>query len=247
MSSIDARSEQYSAEFTEKVVELLQDDVISIILYGSGAANYFRPGESDVNILVVLQEIKYDRLQQVSKATHKFKLGGVEPLYMKLSEFREFPEYFPLEALNIKNSHLILYGEDLAGPLRVSNSDVQAQLVRELISKTLRCRYLYEEHGEDKKRCLKVITQLITPYQVMMRAVLQLLDDEFLPPHEFLELAAQFEERHGLILEGLREAYHVKAGTKKLLGDEHRTLMQRIIHESSLLTEFASEMLTARI
>lgn len=247
MPSIDARSQQYANEFTEKVIEVFQENLISVLLYGSAAGNYFEPGESDVNILVVLKSIDFGKMNDLSSATKKYKLGGVEPLFLTLAEFREIPEHFPLEAVNILDDHQILYGEDLGQQLKVSRQDIHAQLVRELFAKTLRCRCLVQEHGDDKKKCLEVLNQIVAPYKVMMRAILRLVDDQFAPPTEFLELVTQIEERHGILLEGFREVYQVRAGTKKLFGNEHKTLLERIAMESASLAQFASGMLNPRI
>ena len=80
------------------------DNLVSVVLYGSAAREDFHEQFSDVNVLVVLQQLK--------PASFAAALGGVTwwsrdeklrpPMIMTLEELRESADVFAIELLDIK-------------------------------------------------------------------------------------------------------------------------------------------------
>lgn len=239
MHTIDERSQQFTQEYLQQIVETFQEDLVAVILYGSAASPRFEPGKSNVNLMVVAKTIKMPDLKKISVATRKFKLTGLEPIYLTLSEFQLFGDGFPLEAADMMENYQIVYGEDLVKNIRVSDQDVLAQIQRELVAKTIRCRFLYDEFNSDNKQLVSFIQDFVTPYRVLMRALLKIIDKGYPAPYEYLEIIAQLEERHGMRLDAFREAFLAKEGKVQLTGGATHELFAKIVIESEALHQYA--------
>ena len=239
MPTFDERSQQFTHEYLQQVTEQFQDDLISVVLYGSAASPQFDPGQSNINLLVVTKQIDLKQLRKVSAATRKFKLSGLEPVYTTMTEFNQFGLAFPLEAADMVENYQVVYGEDVVRNLRVSEQDILAQILRELAAKSIRCRFLYDEFQGDNKQLASIILDFVTPYRVLMRALLKIVDRGVPAPYEYLEIVAQLEERHRMQLEGFREAYLAKSGKLQLTGDTTHELYAQILKESEILYQYA--------
>ncbi len=236
--SIDARAEQFSREFVEKLSVCFEGDLISVVLYGSAMGSYYAPGKSNINLLVVLREVETEKLRVASKERRKFAIYGIEPIYLSAREFERLGKDFPIEAVELRESHRILFGDDLTQKLQISKSALHDQLIRELIAKNLRARANFEEHQKDWKRLDAFLRELISPYRILMRAILRSSYNMIPPPQEFLEILAQIEERLGVPFEGFREAFLLKSGQIKPAGEEIRSLFERILNETDFLVDY---------
>jgi len=242
MASIDERSQQYIQEYVQEILNHFQDDLISVVLYGSGATPQFDPSNSDVNLLVILDQFEPAKFKALSKAVRKYKLSGLEPLYVTRSELQGFGDAFPLESADIKENYVTIYGDDVAREIRVSDTAVMEQLCRELLAKSMRLRYLYDEHHNDRKQLGIIINEIVSGYKTLMRMLLKAFDKSLPAPYEYLEIIAQLEERHRLSLEGLREAHLSKRGVNQLSGSQIDATFERILREAENLYQYATTL-----
>ncbi|MBI1730079.1 hypothetical protein HY229_04700 [Candidatus Acetothermia bacterium] len=242
MSPIDQRSEQFTREYVGKLSGSFKEDLVSIILYGSGASPYFEAGKSDINLLILLREIKPERLRQATQIGRNFRVTGAQPLFMLLTEFQQMADLFPIESLEIKESYQILVGDDVVNKIQISFSAVQTQLLRELMAKAIRCRAYFEENSRDPKALELFLRELISPYRTLMRTILRSVDDQYPPPLEFLEVIGQMEEKCKLPCESFRQVYLLKTGRLRLFKDEIRSLFEKILKETESLNQFANDL-----
>jgi hypothetical protein len=242
MSPIDQRSEQFTREYVEKLSGCFKEDLVSVVLYGSGAEDYFESGRSDINLLVILWGIKPDRLRQATQIGRNFKVTGAQPLFMLMTEFQQLPDLFPIESLEIKENYRVLVGEDIVKKIQINSSAIQGQLLRELVAKAIRCRAYFEENSRDPKALELFLRDLVSPYRTLMRAILRSLDDGHPPPQEFLEVIAQMEEKCKLPCESFRQVYLLKTGRLRLFKDEIRSLFEKILKETESLNQFAYDL-----
>jgi len=124
----------------------------SALVYGSGARGEFRDRVSDVNLLLVCQELGPATLRRLSAALAG--PGGKRqpsPLLIERDEWASASDVFPIEVTDMQIAHRLLRGEDpLAGRV-VDPADLRRALEAEFRAKLLRLRQAYAHEGGDSK------------------------------------------------------------------------------------------------
>ena len=227
------------SKLQELVVRLQQacgDNLVSIVLYGSAAREDFHEEFSDVNVLVVLQNLKPNSFAPISRVlhwwSHEEKLRP--PMIMTLEELRESADVFAIELLDIQRSHQTLFGQDVVTAIEVPMNLHRVEVEHELRTTLLRLRHhlLLSPDNEDELRA--VLAKSITSVLTLFRHALIALGED--PPDtkpQLLEHAGKvfgFEveplqailklRNEGRHLDNLRELYHA-----------YMSAIQRVAHE----------------
>lgn len=120
-------------EFLPLVRDVFGERLVSVILYGSAADGSYRPGVSDVNILILLDEPQPALLEQLARrGRRKMKKYRITPMVISEQEYRNGADVFPMEYLDIRDRHLTLYGEDLTEALTFDDAHLRHQLEGQL-------------------------------------------------------------------------------------------------------------------
>src|SRR5215211_4227575 len=100
-------------------IERLRDDISSaagpnlagLILYGSLARGRYRPGKSDINVVVLLTDTSTPSLAAIAPALRAgWRAVRVEPFILDLSEVQSMTDAFPTKLLDIQEHHILLMG-----------------------------------------------------------------------------------------------------------------------------------------
>jgi hypothetical protein len=181
----------------EELVEQLQTAIpgrlCSAVLYGSAAAGDFVPGTSNYNVLLVLDRLGAAELDLLSKPAMQWaKAGNRPPLLFARGELKSSADVFPLELLDIRQSHRMLFGEDPLDDIPIRHEHLRLQLERELKEKLLALRERYLLTGGKPRRVLELLTGSVAGFLVLFRAVVRLFQED-VPAHkvEALRLLAQ--------------------------------------------------------
>lgn len=120
-------------EWTRSLEAALGDDLVAILLTGGVARGDFRPGESDVNALIVLREASFDMLDSISSAMQAARYGArVEPTIVTEDELPGACDAFPLLYDEMKRWHIILVGEDPFASAVVHDTHRRLRIEQEL-------------------------------------------------------------------------------------------------------------------
>ncbi len=103
----------------------LGSHVRCLALYGSAARNEWNPATSDVNLLVVLDEMHYAALEPLqSLLSRARRRGRVIPLILTMTDLQEATDVFPIKFDDIKRHHVLLGGDDVLTDLEVEPRDL---------------------------------------------------------------------------------------------------------------------------
>jgi predicted nucleotidyltransferase len=120
-------------EWTKSLQAALGDDLVAILLTGGVARGDYRPGESDVNALVVLRQATFEKLDAISSAMQAARYGArVEPTILTEEELPGACDAFPLLYDEIRQWHLILVGEDPLANAVVHDTHRRLRIEQEL-------------------------------------------------------------------------------------------------------------------
>src|ERR1700687_1004063 len=76
-------------KFTEEMIKEFGDNLSSLLLYGSAAGENFVPDKSNINLLMVLKELRFSHLQTYHKRSLHWKKKGIDPPLICTIEFLE--------------------------------------------------------------------------------------------------------------------------------------------------------------
>ena len=147
------------------------EDLASVVLYGSAARDDYHDQYSDVNLLIVLRQMRpgiYPALAGVLKWwSHEQKLRP--PTIMTLQELRESADVFAIEMLDIQSSHKTLYGEEVLNGMEVPMNLHRVEVEHDLRTTLLRLRnhLLLTNDGEEELKLVmaKSVTSVLTLFR----------------------------------------------------------------------------------
>jgi len=187
----------------------------AVILYGSAAAGDHVGKRSDYNILVIMDQLGLPELKLFVKPSEAWvKDGNAPPLLFTPEGLRRSADVFPIELLDIRDSHRVLYGEDISGDIQIQPENLRLQLEHELKGKVIQLRERYLETGGKSKQVADLMINSLSSFLVLFRAALRLFREQ-VPPTKLeavtlLSSYISFDPGVFETVEGL------KAGTKKL-------------------------------
>jgi len=147
------------------------DDLASVVLYGSAARDEYHEQYSDVNLLIVLRQMKpsiYPALAGVLKWwSLEEKLRP--PTIMTLQELRESADVFAIEMLDIQSSHKTLHGEEVLDGIEVPMNLHRVEVEHDLRTTLLRLRnhLLLTNDGDEELKLVmaKSVTSVLTLFR----------------------------------------------------------------------------------
>ena len=202
----------------EKLVEELKQacpkGLKSVILYGSAAAGDHAGKPSDYNVLVVTEDLGLETLNALSKsATAWSKAGNPAPLLFTEERLAQATDVFPIELLDIRECHKILYGEDLVRGLEINTKNLRLEIEHELRGKLIRLRQSYLLTQGKSKAVVELMTQSLSTFLVLFRASLRLFDETI--PQKKFEALEKLSTQLDFEVSVFQTVQDLKDGSKK--------------------------------
>jgi hypothetical protein len=160
----------------------------SAVLYGSAARVDFVPGRSDLNVMLITDDLSAARLSGLGGAFAAWRKSGYEPpLVILRSEWARATDVFPIEISDMRCGYEVLRGPDPVAGLYVAPADLRRALEREFRGKLLRLRQGYVAAGGDPTALGLLGERSSGTILVLLRAFLVLLGRSV--PSEPVEVA----------------------------------------------------------
>lgn len=190
--------------FTENLKNIFKENLVSVVLYGSAVTGEFVKNISDYNILIVLKEIDLQQLKQTNKLIRKWlKQSNPPPMIFTLESLKNSTDVFPIEFLDIKSFHQILYGEDIFVNLEFSTKNLRIELERELKENYLRILQHYILVSTKPNLLKQLLIKSSSTFFSLFKAVLYLLNEK--PPAKKIDAAKKLFEKLNLEVEILNK------------------------------------------
>lgn len=161
-------------EFVNSAKTAFQDDLRSVVLYGSGAEGKLRP-TSDVNVIVVLAKFDQDKANQLreplSLAHAAIKLNA---MFLLEEEVQPAFQSFAVKFADIKRRRRVLYGDDPFAATSVSREDSISRLRQTLLNLILRLRESYISRGLREEQLVATIADAAGPLRSCAASLLEL-------------------------------------------------------------------------
>ena len=175
------KDEQLLNELVLRLKKAAENNLLSVILYGSAATDEFHPKHSDLNVLCILRNLSRKELSKLAAAsTWWAKKGYPAPLFFTLNELHHSADIFAIELLDIQAARRVLYGEDVIASLHVPTDLHRLHVERELRNNTLRLRQYYIMHAEDSRKTRQLMLSSFSTFVALFRHALFALGED--PP-----------------------------------------------------------------
>ena len=241
MARAPNKPEDIFTGFTEDLQRVFGEDLVSIILYGSGATGEYRPGKSDLNFLVVLQDDSVDSLRRGMAAVAKWRKRMVNtPLFMTKAYIRSSLDSYPIEFLDMQANYRLVYGEDVLRDLQFRPADLRVQCERELKGKALRLRQVFLETRESQRAMRKIIAGSITAFTSLFQGLLFLVGKDI--PKTKREIINGIAHEFQLDADTFLKLLAIKTGERKASPTEIRELFKKYVEEIDALSGAVDEL-----
>lgn len=128
---------EVARQFAAELRPALGDRLASAVLHGSVARGEWVESVSDVNVLVLVDDISGASLGALSPVVRKFASKQVHPIIVEQREWRRASDVFGIELVEMQDWHELLAGTDPLMGLLVAPANLRLQAERELRGKLL--------------------------------------------------------------------------------------------------------------
>lgn len=162
-------------QLVERLQKAYAERLVSVVLYGSAAADDHQARFSDFNVLCVLTEATPRELTSAEETFRWWReLGSASPLLLTEQELASSTDCFAIEFNDIKRQHRVLYGKDVVTPLVLNNRFYRAQVEHDLRAKLLRLRQKACGMMSDSDLLRRLLLDSVSTFCVLFRHALVL-------------------------------------------------------------------------
>lgn len=180
-----------------------------LLLYGGAARGRYRPGRSDINVVVLLEDLTASSLQAIAPALRAaWRAVRVEPILLKPDEIRSTTTAFATKFLDIKEHHIVLAGEDPFVGVEVPRELVRLRVEQVLRNIMLRLRRRYIAVADDATAQTLILLEMARPLALELSALLRLAGKN-----------APQEDRTAVIFEAAAQAFALDRDALARLAD----------------------------
>jgi len=202
-----------SQAFSERIKTGLGPRLKSVILFGSAASGDHAGKRSDYNVLVVLDRLGLEELKVLSPLVRLWvKSGNPTPLLFTSKTLEKSVDAFPLEFAGIKESHHVLFGEDVVRDITVRTDSLYMELEHELKGKLMQLRGRYLMTQDQPAAVTELMIRSLSTFLTLFRGALRLYQREI--PVKKLEALAALATHISIDTGVFETIVRLKAGEK---------------------------------
>ena len=232
-------------KYCDSVKKIYGENLSSIVLYGSAAADDWDKKFSDFNLLIVLKKLGLPELKLISGVTNIWiKSGNPPPLLFTMNRLMKSSDVFPLEMHDIRDSHKILFGSDPITDILMSTANLRLELEHELKGKLIQLRENYLLAAGNPKAVLELMVKSLSTFLVLFRGALRLLDSEI--PACKIDALKMLADRLKFDIQIFETLDQVKRGKLKAKEVQPFTLFREYLKTIETVVDMVDELETEK-
>jgi hypothetical protein len=241
MGRIPKNPKEIYPEIIQDYKALFGDDLISMIVYGSATGEDYRPGKSDINLMIVLSEKGIENLDWAFKIVAVWQKRSVAvPLFLTEHYVQTSLDVFPVEYLNFKRNYVLLFGKDILADLTFDPECVRLQCEREIKGKLLLLREAFLASAGKPRALKELINQSLQAFIALFEALLYLKGKEApLGKQDVVILACDTFSLDGKVFEKL---LNIREQTAKPGDGELKSIFKNYLKEVRKLSRIVDSM-----
>lgn len=230
MAKIPDKPQDIFVPLTEDYKNVFGNELVSLIIYGSAAGGYYVKGKSDINLLVVLTQGGADRLEDSLDIVKQWNKRRVAvPWVMTASFIDKSLDCYPIEFLNLKNNHILIYGEDVLAQLQFRPEELRLQIEKEIKGKLILLRQGYLETAGSSRQIRQLISRSLTAFVSIFNALIYL--KQAAVPHQRRETIKHMAKLYPFDSNVFLTCVDIKEGVDNLSGGEITGVFKKYLRE----------------
>lgn len=233
-------------ELIENLKKTFENRLSSVFLYGSCAVEDCSRFFHDLNLIVIIENLKAEDLKKSHFFVKKFaQKGKYLPIFMDKEEWFNSCDIYAIECADIQDRHKILYGEDLINKISVEKSNLRFQCEQETKSLLIRLRQTYVGHAENKKAVKEIIKLSSKTFVVIFRTILRLLDEKVPTTHnEVVKLFSEKIKTNGIDFdyELFSKILEFRTNSKVITDKELDTVIEKLIDTTNSVLKYVDKI-----
>jgi len=217
------------------------DNLISVFVYGSAAGENYIPKSSDINSVFVFKDLKFQVLKSSLKVISKgiFKKIAA-PLFLTKDYINSSLDVFPIEFLDMKENHILLYGEDILTGLEIKGEHIRLFCEQQIKGKLIRIRQAYLEVGLKKKGLEALLKESLNSLIPIFRNLIRLKEKQ--PPVGKTEIIKQLCQIFGLDEDVFLPVYKDTTNDEKIANQEVVVFLEKYLSQIEKLAGMVDKL-----
>ena len=183
--------------FFEEVMQCCPEKVHSVYVTGSAVTPDFRESTSDVNSLIVLNDLHFEFFKFLAPLGKKFKSKGIAaPLVMTPSYIQDSLDVFPMEFLELRLIHKTALGPDIVQHLEIDPVLLRLQCEREIKTRLIGLWNGYISSTGETDMIAHLLYRSIKGCMPLFRSIVFLLGK--LPPIKKMDVIGAISDNTGI-------------------------------------------------
>jgi len=219
-----------------------EENLASVVLYGSAAAGDHIDQSSDYNLLIALRRITPEELRQAQAPLREWRrLGHPLPVYFTVEELRDAADVFPIEFHQMERARVVLYGDDPFAAFVINDHNLRHQTEYELRSKLIQLRRLYIPASVSVEKLTDLMAESLTSFAALFAPALMLHGIE--PPVLKRDCVRAAVKKFSLNGEPFERIFDLRAaGARALTDAEAHELFASYLAQIEQVTEAVDEL-----
>lgn len=208
LEQLNAQAKKILTPYLHKLLNLNQENVISIFVCGHLAARDYVHKLSNINLFVILDKLEfYDLSKNLKLVSGGIKQKISAPLFLTREHIKTSTDVFPIEFLEMKENHLLLYGQDLLSALQIAPANIRLFCEEQIKGKLIRIRQAYLEIGLKRKGIEALLKESLSSLTPVFRSLIRLKEKTPLTERAgiYKQLADEFNLDSDVFLSILRD------------------------------------------
>jgi predicted nucleotidyltransferase len=153
---------------------IYKENLVSVILYGSGASGEFVDKRSNLNLLVVLKNTDPAVLKAASGLMRRLRYRMIKPVFFTEDYIASSTDVFPIEFMDMRENYALLYGRDILKDIHIDLKNLRFQCEHELKAKLIHIKQRYLMVNRDKTALKDLLFKSYTSVTHILRSALKL-------------------------------------------------------------------------
>jgi hypothetical protein len=238
--ALDSRDARSLELLVEDLRRLHGDALRAVLLAGEAAGPEYQPRVTPLSVVVVLAELGADSLRRMRPRVAAWRRLRIPvPVLMDAASIERSLDAFPLELLELRDRHKLLYGRaDAIEGVRVALPHLRLELEEQLRGKLMHLMSSYLETGSSPGRLRRLLLDSLPGFAILLRGLLRLRGGEAAPrPADPEELIGAVERVLNVALPSLRRVDRARRRRERLARAELEPLFDGYLAEVGRLAD----------
>ncbi len=222
--------------YLEEMIGIQGENLVAAAVYGSATGEDYLEKSSDINLLLVCREVSLETLKKSLRLVARGMRQRIPaPLFLTRRHLETSADVFPVEFLEIKDRHRVLYGPDLVSGLEIDLKNLRHQCEEQIKGKLVLIRQAYLETARKKGGLDRLLKRSLSSLLPVFRHLPRLKGKvPAARKEEVLELLAR---EFGLEAEVFLAIWRDRRDDEKIEGSDAEIYLDRYICQLEKLAE----------